>query len=111
MANKDEIIYDSLTIDDTAYKTLLPPKFLTKKKFEMRDNSKLTAFIPGTIRSLSTEEGKTVAEGELLCTLEAMKMVNRIVAPYDAVVAKIYVEEGVKVTKNQVLIELKKPGS
>ncbi|MDO9512667.1 MAG: acetyl-CoA carboxylase biotin carboxyl carrier protein subunit [Bacteroidales bacterium] len=110
MANK-EIKYDSITIDDTSYKTTLPPKFVLKKKFEMRDLSKLTAFIPGSIRTISTQEGKIVKEGEILCTLEAMKMVNKIIAPYDGVVVKIYVEEGMKVTKNQVLIELRKPGS
>ena len=52
------------------------------------------------------EEGQTVAQGQTLCILEAMKVMNEIKADVDAVVRKICVEDAEPVEYGQVLFEL-----
>jgi len=47
-----------------------------------------------------------VKKGELMAVLEAMKMLNEICAPFDGKVKTIHVEKGIKVIKNQLIIEL-----
>ena len=43
--------------------------------------------------------------GDLLLILEAMKMENRIVAPFDGMVKSVCVAEGDKIAKNATMIE------
>jgi acetyl-CoA carboxylase biotin carboxyl carrier protein len=50
------------------------------------------------------ETGGTVAEGQVLCILEAMKLMNEIVSEYDGTIAKICVNDGDLVTLNQELM-------
>ncbi len=51
--------------------------------------------------------GQSVKKGEVIGIIEAMKMMNEIVAPQDGVIAAILVEDGSLVEYNQVLITLK----
>ena len=50
--------------------------------------------MPGTIMSISVKPGDSVKAGDVLCILEAMKMENEIVAPKDATVASVNVNQG-----------------
>lgn len=50
------------------------------------------------------EEGATVAKGDTLCIIEAMKMMNRIEAPVAGVVKKILAADGDPVEFGQRLI-------
>jgi acetyl-CoA carboxylase biotin carboxyl carrier protein len=50
------------------------------------------------------ETGGAVAEGQVLCILEAMKLMNEIVSEYDGTIAKICVNDGDLVTLNQELM-------
>lgn len=50
------------------------------------------------------ETGGTVTEGQVLCILEAMKLMNEIVSEHDGKVAKILVNDGDLVTLNQELM-------
>ncbi|HLJ83239.1 MAG TPA: biotin/lipoyl-containing protein [Candidatus Eremiobacteraceae bacterium] len=50
------------------------------------------------------ETGGAVAEGQVLCILEAMKLMNEIVSEYDGRIAKICVNDGDLVTLNQELM-------
>jgi len=52
------------------------------------------------------EEGETVAAGQTLCILEAMKLMNPLTADVDGVVAKIHAENGQPVEYEQLLFEL-----
>ncbi len=64
----------------------------------------IKAPMPGLVLSVEVQVGQTIAEGETLLILEAMKMENVIKAPNDVVIAEINVEAGQAVEKNQVLI-------
>lgn len=51
------------------------------------------------------EEGKSVKEGDTLCIIEAMKMMNQIQADRDGTIKKILVENGAAVEFDQPLFE------
>ena len=51
-------------------------------------------------------EGQTVEQGQTLCILEAMKVMNEVKAETDAVVRKVCVEDAQPVEYGQVLFEL-----
>ncbi|MCX7736236.1 MAG: acetyl-CoA carboxylase biotin carboxyl carrier protein subunit [Candidatus Kapabacteria bacterium] len=93
-------------IDDTVYKTRINKKYSLKKQYKPKDNSIISAFIPGTIRKIYVSEGQKVNRGDKLLVLEAMKMKNDIVSPINAKVKSINVKVDEVVTKNQLLIEL-----
>ena len=95
-----------LNIDYFKYRTQLTEKFIKRKVYEAEDPRMVMAFIPGTIRKINIKEGDQVTKGELLLTLEAMKMKNKIVSPLDGTVKKINVKTGNIVPKNTILVEI-----
>ena len=54
-----------------------------------------------------TKEGETVAEGQTLLVMEAMKMQNELKSPCAGTVAKVHVEEGGTVETGARLIEVR----
>ena len=50
--------------------------------------------------------GDVVNEGDLLLIHEAMKMLNRVVAPISGVVTSINVEVGEKIGKNHLMLKI-----
>ena len=54
----------------------------------------LGAPMPGVIQSIEAAPGAAVKRGDVLITLDAMKMLNAIRAPRDAVVAEVMVTVG-----------------
>ena len=67
----------------------------------------MTAPMQGTVVKVAVEEGQTVAAGELIAVLEAMKMENPVTAHKDGVVTGLAVEPGAAITQGTVLCELK----
>jgi 3-methylcrotonyl-CoA carboxylase alpha subunit len=65
---------------------------------------RLLAPIPGTVTQVLAEAGATVARGETMVVLEAMKTVFRLAAPADAVVAEIACRAGDTVQEGQLLV-------
>ncbi len=65
----------------------------------------ITAPIPGVIVAIAVKEGQSVASGEELCTLEAMKMKNAIRASRAGKIAAVKVAVGDHVRHGQVLVE------
>ncbi|MGP8216680.1 MAG: acetyl-CoA carboxylase biotin carboxyl carrier protein subunit [Bacteroidia bacterium] len=66
----------------------------------------IKAPMPGLVIDVKIKLGDTVAKGDALLVLEAMKMENIIKSPAQAIVKKINVSKGMPVEKNQVLIEM-----
>ncbi|XP_044266943.1 propionyl-CoA carboxylase alpha chain, mitochondrial-like isoform X2 [Tribolium madens] len=62
--------------------------------------------MPGLIKSLSCKEGDCITEGQELCTIEAMKMQNSIMAITSGKIKTIYIREGSVVSDNDILIDL-----
>lgn len=66
----------------------------------------VNAPMPGTILDVKVNVGDTVAEGQVLMILEAMKMENDIVAPVAGKVAAINVKKGDSVNSNDALASI-----
>ena len=62
--------------------------------------------MPGTILKVNVQVGQSVAAGQLLCVLEAMKMENEIVAPRAGTVAQVIAAKGASVDTDATLIVL-----
>jgi len=60
---------------------------------EATGGSEVTAEMQGTILEVAVEEGQTIAAGDVLCVLEAMKMENDVVADAGGTVTEIAVAE------------------
>jgi acetyl-CoA/propionyl-CoA carboxylase biotin carboxyl carrier protein len=67
----------------------------------------LTSPMQGTIVKIAVEEGATVAEGDLIVVLEAMKMEQPLNAHKAGTVTGLSAEVGVTVTAGAVICELK----
>ena len=70
------------------------------------DESALAAPMPATVVSVSVTVGQAVARGDVLVTLEAMKMELAVKAPRDATVRRINCREGELVQPGVPLLEL-----
>ena len=66
----------------------------------------VNAPMPGKVIAVAVTVGQTVKKGELLLTLEAMKMENEIFAQADAVVSEVLVEAGQTVPAGGPMIVL-----
>ena len=73
---------------------------------EEEDSGLFTAPMPGKVTKLLVAPGDTVAKGQALAVLEAMKMESRFEAPRAGVVAAVHVREGDQVEEGTVLLDL-----
>ena len=104
MSDRDDL--QDLTIEGATYRTRLTRKWIHRKPFAPRNPRHVLAYIPGTIVEVLVEPGQSVARGDALVILEAMKMRNSITAPTDGSVKALLVEVGRLVDKGELLVEL-----
>ena len=64
---------------------------------------KVSSQMPGTILAVNVNVGDTVAEGQVLMVLEAMKMENEIMAPKAGTVTSVAVQKGATVESGTLL--------
>ncbi|MGB1475175.1 MAG: acetyl-CoA carboxylase biotin carboxyl carrier protein subunit [Candidatus Poseidoniaceae archaeon] len=70
------------------------------------DEGGLTAPMPGKILEVHVSEGQSVASGEILMVMEAMKMEHKIVASSDGKVEYIHFKEGDQVPQGAELLTI-----
>jgi biotin carboxyl carrier protein len=66
----------------------------------------ITSPMPGTVISVAVKVGATVQAGDVLLTIESMKIMNEIRAPKDGKVKQIYTVEGAYVRRREPLMEI-----
>ena len=72
-----------------------------------RDNPRhVGAPMPGKISTLAVSLGQSIAKGEKLLSIEAMKMETSVYCPVDGKIAKIVTPPGTIVSSGDLLIEL-----
>jgi len=62
--------------------------------------------LPGNILKVEVKVGQQVKRGDLLLTLESMKMENSILAEKDAIVRAIHVQAGQSVMQDDILFDI-----
>ena len=95
-----------IALEAGTYETRLTRKFALRKPYAKSDPQTIKALIPGVIERIDTTVGVKVRHGDILIIQEAMKMHNRIRAPYDGTIKAVHVAAGEKVTKGQILFEM-----
>jgi len=102
----------SLEINGNPYTIQIADEYdLLVKKMGLSSTStqKITnikAPMPGLILDILVEPGQTIAKGDQLLILEAMKMENVLKAEGDGIVKSIEVQKSAAVDKGQILIEM-----
>jgi biotin carboxyl carrier protein len=62
--------------------------------------------MPGRIVKFMVKMGEKIKKGQDLLVVEAMKMENKIVSPFDGTVTEIYYSEGDQIEANVPLMEI-----
>ncbi len=73
---------------------------------EGEDGGAVVSPMPGLLKYAFVDAGETVAKGDPLVVVEAMKMEHTLVAPRDGVVASLLVAVGAQVDAGDMLVEL-----
>ena len=76
-----------------------------RPKADATDPRHVAAPMPGVVASMAVAEGRTVAAGDLLMTIEAMKMETALHAERDGTVAVLHVAAGQSVDAKDLLLE------
>ena len=79
---------------------------ISRPKAEAGNANHIGAPMPGVVATVAAQAGKKVKEGDLLLTIEAMKMETGIHAERDAVVKAVHVQAGSQIDAKDLLIEL-----
>jgi len=64
----------------------------------------ISAPMPGKIISIKVKAGQSVKAGDLICTLEAMKMENELFCSVDGTVREVRVSEGASVGAGEAIV-------
>ncbi|MCV2893324.1 pyruvate carboxylase [Lentibacter sp. XHP0401] len=77
-----------------------------RPKAELGNPDHIGAPMPGVVASVAVTVGQTVKEGDMLLTIEAMKMETGIHAERDATVKAVHVQAGGQIDAKDLMIEL-----
>ena len=81
-------------------------KTAQRPKADETNSNHIGAPMPGVVASMLVEKGQKVRQGDLLLTIEAMKMETGLHAENDAVVKAVHVQAGAQIDAKDLLIEL-----
>lgn len=79
----------------------------TRRKADDGNDNHVAAPMPGLVSTVSIQPGQSVKAGDMLMTLEAMKMETVLYASRDGTIASILVGAGAQVDSKDLLIEMK----
>ena len=85
---------------------LVKSQTAARPKAEHGNPNHIGAPMPGVVASVAAQAGKKVTAGDLLLTIEAMKMETGIHAERDAVVRAVHVQPGGQIDAKDLLVEL-----
>lgn len=77
-----------------------------RRMADLTNEAHIAAPMPGLVATLAVTKGQRVKAGDLLLTLEAMKMETAITAPRDAIIAEIAVRAGQTINAKELLVVL-----
>ncbi|MCP8886962.1 pyruvate carboxylase [Devosia ureilytica] len=93
-------------------RTIIVPDRLKAGEVKVRakaaagDPKQVGAPMPGVISTLAVKQGQSVQAGDVLCSIEAMKMETAIHAEADGVVAELLIKPGDQIDAKDLLVRL-----
>ena len=104
--NKTTEIQNAQPVKEEAIQT-------TQKPIQLNPQNVIKSPLVGTFYAASTPNGKPFVEagshvkkGQVVCIIEAMKIMNEITSPYDGVIKEVLAKNGDVIGFNQVLMRL-----
>ncbi len=88
------------------YKTTLTEKFKNRPVWHKPYVGDVISHLPGTIVELEVKVGDEVEAGQLLLIHQAMKMLNRVVAPISGVVSEVNVQIDEQIPKDHLMVRI-----
>ncbi|MDK3018078.1 pyruvate carboxylase [Pseudodonghicola flavimaris] len=85
---------------------LVQANTVARPKAEQGNANHIGAPMPGVVATVTVQAGQQVKEGDLLLTIEAMKMETGLHAERDATIKAIHVTPGTQIDAKDLLIEL-----
>jgi len=98
--------YQVFVVNSARYLTLTTTKFDKRKKWQKSDPREVRSIIPGSVIEIFASPGQKIKEGEVILTLEAMKMYTKVEMPFDGVIKSIEVAKGDRIPKDTVMITI-----
>lgn len=62
--------------------------------------------LPGLILEIKVHQGDSVIAGQVIATMEAMKMENNLIAPVSGIVREILVQKGAEIKTGEVIMQI-----
>lgn len=95
-----------VSLDGCTYLLEKPATAAARRSGEASAGDSLRAPMPAQVRAVQVSEGETVEKGQTLLLLEAMKMEIRLSASRSGKVARLLVQAGQIVQRDQTLVEI-----
>ena len=92
----------SVKVPDRSHVALKPPR----RKADPTNQNHVAAPMPGTVVTVPVAQGGRVTRGDVLVTIEAMKMETTVRADHDGTVAEVATHAGEKVDSKDLLVVL-----
>jgi pyruvate carboxylase len=92
----------SVRVPDRSQVAKRPPQ----RQAELGNAKHVGAPMPGTVATVNVKTGQKVARGDVLATLEAMKMETAVRAELDAEIAEVVARPGMRVDAKDLLVVL-----
>ena len=77
-----------------------------RRKAEEGNEAHVAAPMPGAIATIAVRKGEIVKQGDVLLTIEAMKMETALHAPRDGTVSEILITPGAQIDAKDLLVVL-----
>ena len=98
--------YQVFIVNSAKYLTLTTTKFDRRKKWQIKDPKEVRSIIPGSVIEIFATPGQKLKAGDILLTLDAMKMYTKVEMPFNGVIKSINVAKGDRIPKDTVMITL-----
>jgi 3-methylcrotonyl-CoA carboxylase alpha subunit len=101
-AGQETVLFE----DGAAYSTM--PHAVRGRADGSSSNGTLSAPMPGRVVSVEVAQGDAVKAGQKLVVIEAMKMEQGLIAPFDGTVAELQAVAGAQVSEGSLLVRVEK---
>jgi biotin carboxyl carrier protein len=104
--DENNLKYQVFVVNSAKYLTLTTTKFEKRKKWQKSDPKEIRSIIPGSVIEIFVKPGQKVKAGDMILTLDAMKMYTKVEMPFDGIIKDINVAKGDRIPKDIVMVTI-----